>query len=304
MRQTTFVLLVSQTLVAATASRAAGALFYESADAGHLPELAQDVAIVGSVEAIVGRIENAFDADLFRLVIDVPTAFSASVTLSDDFAVDPQLFLFDQWGRGVVANDNRFGARFPMIPLGSMSGETPGTYLLAVSAADCDPEGIFGEIFPDVSSGLVRPAGVAQFAPLINWSRDFSATGGNYSIVLTGVLGLLEPPLGDYSGNGIVDAADYVVWRDNLSGSDIPSANPSADGDRDGDVDQHDYAVWTENFGSTAGSGAGVVAVSSSRGGAVPEPATLGIVTTLCLCAAAYHACSSRHFSNRSANGS
>ena len=60
---------------------------------------------------------------------------------------------------------------------------------------------------------------------------------------------------GDYNANGVVDAADYTVWRDNL-GSTVDLA---ADGNGNGVVDQADYAVWVENFGSTApGSGAAV----------------------------------------------
>jgi hypothetical protein len=62
---------------------------------------------------------------------------------------------------------------------------------------------------------------------------------------------------GDYDQNGVVDVADYVVWRDGLGTT----------------YTQHDYDVWRANFGRTAGSGAGTVANT-----AVPEPMTLVIV--------------------------
>jgi hypothetical protein len=59
---------------------------------------------------------------------------------------------------------------------------------------------------------------------------------------------------GDYDENGVVDAADYVVWRKGLGTI----------------YTQADYDVWRAHFGQTASSGAGVRANA-----AVPEPTTL-----------------------------
>ena len=46
---------------------------------------------------------------------------------------------------------------------------------------------------------------------------------------------------GDYNQNGIVDAADYALWRDMLGeiGNDL-----AADGNENGMVDAADYGVW------------------------------------------------------------
>ena len=60
---------------------------------------------------------------------------------------------------------------------------------------------------------------------------------------------------GDYNHNNIVDAADYVVWRN----GDSP------------DSTQAGYDLWKINFGRTNGSGAAAISTSQS---AVPEPAT------------------------------
>lgn len=68
---------------------------------------------------------------------------------------------------------------------------------------------------------------------------------------------------GDYNGNGIVDAADYTVWRDSLGST----TNLAADGNGSGVIDSGDYDVWKANFGNYSGSGAGA-------NSAVPEPAT------------------------------
>jgi autotransporter-associated beta strand protein len=78
---------------------------------------------------------------------------------------------------------------------------------------------------------------------------------------------LLSALLGDYNGNGVVDAADYVVWRNTL-GQSPPGL--AADGNSSGTIDAGDYTVWRTHFGQTAGSGSG-----ASANAAVPEPATL-----------------------------
>ncbi len=59
----------------------------------------------------------------------------------------------------------------------------------------------------------------------------------------------LPPLAGDYNRNGIVDAADYVVWRKTIgSSSDL-----MADGSGDGVVDVRDYHYWRFRFGNTNG---------------------------------------------------
>jgi hypothetical protein len=69
---------------------------------------------------------------------------------------------------------------------------------------------------------------------------------------------------GDYNNNGVVDAADYVLWR---AGGPL-----SNEVDTPGTVNQADYDAWRARFGNTSGSGSGLV------GGAVPEPASLTLL--------------------------
>jgi hypothetical protein len=80
------------------------------------------------------------------------------------------------------------------------------------------------------------------------------------------------PKSGDYTGDGLVDAADYIMWRRTQG-----TSNVWADGNRDGVVDADDYSIWAANFGSTPASG---------NGTAVPEPTSA--VMTLLLITAAY----------------
>ncbi len=76
--------------------------------------------------------------------------------------------------------------------------------------------------------------------------------------------------LGDYNDDGVVDAADYTVWRDTLGSTSDLRANGDDAGTSAGVIDEADYAVWKANFGTTAGAGS-----TPSLSAAVPEPASL-----------------------------
>jgi hypothetical protein len=66
---------------------------------------------------------------------------------------------------------------------------------------------------------------------------------------------------GDYNGNGVVDMADYVLWR---NGGPLQNEVNTP-----GTVDASDYDAWRARFGNTSGAGAGL---GSS---AVPEPSCI-----------------------------
>src|SRR4029079_18333437 len=72
---------------------------------------------------------------------------------------------------------------------------------------------------------------------------------------------LPQPVAGDYNGNGVVDAADYVLWR---KGGQLAN-----EVDTPGTVNAADYTAWRARFGNP-GSGTG-----TSANAAVPEPSTL-----------------------------
>lgn len=74
-------------------------------------------------------------------------------------------------------------------------------------------------------------------------------------------------PSGDYNGNNVVDAADYVVWR-NTFGQNVAQGT-GADGDRSGMIDEGDYNFWRMRFGSV------VSGSSAGSGASVPEPSTI-----------------------------
>jgi hypothetical protein len=57
-------------------------------------------------------------------------------------------------------------------------------------------------------------------------------------------------PVGDYNGNGTLDAADYIVWRDTLGSTTDFRANGNNEGDSMNLIDQADYDVWQAAFGN------------------------------------------------------
>jgi len=52
---------------------------------------------------------------------------------------------------------------------------------------------------------------------------------------------------GDFNRDGVVDTADYPVWRFSMGSASHPGAG--ADGNGDGVVDTADYAIWRSNLG-------------------------------------------------------
>ncbi|MCA9188846.1 MAG: hypothetical protein R3E01_04335 [Pirellulaceae bacterium] len=88
---------------------------------------------------------------------------------------------------------------------------------------------------------------------------------GNVALGPTAVLELTfaDDVLGDYNGNGTVDAADYTIWKDTFG----TTADLSADGNANGVVDAADYTVWKDRFGASANS-----ATTSPSATTVPEP--------------------------------
>jgi aryl-phospho-beta-D-glucosidase BglC (GH1 family) len=78
---------------------------------------------------------------------------------------------------------------------------------------------------------------------------------------------------GDYNDDGVVDAADYTVWRNALDGSGtLENETESL-----GVVDQLDYDAWKANFGNTA-LGAGGLASNVPE----PTPFALAFCGTIC----------------------
>lgn len=79
---------------------------------------------------------------------------------------------------------------------------------------------------------------------------------------------------GDYDHSGVVNAADYKLWRGTFG---TTGNNLLADGNHNNVVDAADYVIWRRY--SASGSGAGSLASGSD----VPEPATWLLMLSGCL---------------------
>jgi autotransporter-associated beta strand protein len=162
-----------------------------------------------------------------------------------------------------------------------IGGTTVGTQYDHINAADTLALG-----------GLLKVSFINGFTPAAGESFDLldfdpsKLTGTFSSVVLpalatglqwnagqlysTGVLSVNL--LGDYNGNGVVDAADYTVYRDSLGRSGIGLA---ADGNNNNMIDSGDFDTWAAHFGEHVGPGAGA---STS----VPEPSAAALLMIGC----------------------
>jgi hypothetical protein len=81
------------------------------------------------------------------------------------------------------------------------------------------------------------------------------------------LIGTVAALAGDYNDNGVVDAADYVVWRDNVG-----TNNTLPNNSLPGPIGPDHYNQWRANFGRTAAGGPGGLAT------AVPEPSAMALI--------------------------
>jgi CHRD domain len=153
---------------------------------------------------------------------------------------------------------------FTDFPEGVSSGSYEGEFDLALAST-------YNPAFIASSGGTISTA--------YNGLADALNNGKAYFDIHTSafpdgeIRGFLSYVLGDYSDNGIVDAADYVLWRKTVL---TTGEGLKADSNNDNVINDDDYTAWRQNFGnaglsSTPGSGA---ALSAS----IPEPGALALV--------------------------
>lgn len=106
--------------------------------------------------------------------------------------------------------------------------------------------------------------GSSQSNAVVKLDMYFSGTG-----ILTVGPSILA---GDYNNDGIVDAADYVVWKKNVGqpSQTLPNDTTGVI------VGQAQYNLWRSNFRNTVPApGSGAVEIAS----AIPEPSSFALVT-------------------------
>jgi hypothetical protein len=165
--------------------------------------------------------------------------------------------------------------------LGDVPGDSPGEQWETLTASDnrITEAFLFGDSAFDENRTV--PLGIIFDTTTIEADRDvaFSYTNA-FGDFITGMVEYFASAglPGDYNQDGIVNAADYVVFR-NHEGTNF--ALPNRDSLLAGPIGQGDYNFWKSHYGDEAS--------GSAASAAVPEPASLG-----CLLIAAATLCASR----------
>ncbi len=145
---------------------------------------------------------------------------------------------------------------------------------------------LFGGGMPDLAdsgfaflgSGVTEVVGSLLLGGVIQVNGTYGATGSGAEYIFDeyfGGTGLLQvgttPPLfaGDYNDDGVVDAADYVVWRNALGqpAGTLPNDNTNTA------IGEEQYLVWKSNYGN--------VATGSATMSAIPEPSTVALAVVM-----------------------
>jgi hypothetical protein len=190
-------------------------------------------------------------------------------------------------GKARVINDSTFNnIRFDGYQIASASGSLMSTWNSLQDQAVAGWEetstttGLLAELNPTTNTtvnagqtaatmtGLFRTAGGVQ-----DLTFQFRVPGaGPGTGVLNGIVRYLpfsSGLIGDYNGNGVVDAADYVVWRNSVGQTvALPNRHP----DNVGPIGLQEYLDWRARFGNAI-SGSGALSASP-----VPEPSASALL--------------------------
>jgi Glycosyl hydrolases family 18 len=155
--------------------------------------------------------------------------------------------------------------------VGKIAGQGSGANVMqaALFASGAEVGNYADPTFP----WMLTAHGSEEFNPLITQIQFTSLLSGSYSVsnvwigTAADLFALPSATIGDFNADGIVDAADYVVWRKTMGQAGDQLA---ADANGNGQVDQNDYLAWLTNLGQPLGGGSSGAVVPG-----VPEPSTL-----------------------------
>jgi hypothetical protein len=156
------------------------------------------------------------------------------------------------------------------LPAGSVPFFNPNAINISISFSGSNDSMTFsGSLLPKDGFNSLTDMNASGFPPGTSNIQATANTPTRFPNV-AGQIDLRTPapgPTGDYNGNGAVDAADYVVWRDTLN--QTVSMGTGSDGNGNGTVDAADYNFWRARFSNTV---PGVGSAASA-----PEPTTVAL---------------------------
>jgi hypothetical protein len=232
-----------------------------------------DTPLAPQTVNVHAQVNNFAAADVVKLSGDGSFSSSAAneFTLNLGSIVEGQAPLVATLGvRNTAAapSDDLAGSFTPSAAAFDLSGFEP----FALVAAGATHGGLTIELD---DSAVGTYTGQITLQPRSTNPQPFSMDLAPITIHLTGEVRLG----GDYNLDGVVDAADYVVWRNSVG--EIVTIGTGADGSGplgapDGVIDQFDYTRWRARFGAMSpglGRGADSLAMPLVAG-EVPEPTT------------------------------
>ncbi|MDG1837901.1 MAG: hypothetical protein P8I91_03765 [Phycisphaerales bacterium] len=166
--------------------------------------------ITGSLTGTSGFVGGGSDyQDVYRIYIADPGVFRADTMMLDgaDSLRDPMLFLFNEEGHAIIANNN-IGNDQPQSGLvnddgnGSAFFTQPGIYYLAITSAVSEATAmIANETVPlfemglsENQTGIIQPRSSWSQIPWTGWTQPTDYENfGHYEIALQGVVSLPAP---------------------------------------------------------------------------------------------------------------
>jgi hypothetical protein len=225
--------------------------------------------------------EDALAIDLFVAQVVVTTQSSgspgdaggvsfASATGVSDAVFDLPTPLVIPWDGGTLIQTATLAD-----PTTLLAGETRALFQLDFQASP-DARGThYLYMKPYVSEDFNSSGVLALFEDLLHIPYENAASPEHAGLVLLATFEIDEPVSGDYDGDGVVGAEDYVIWK-TLYGRTVDVPGSEADGNNDGFIDLADYTVWRDNLG-TGGPPAPMAALPHAP---VPEAPT-GLMASL-----------------------